>query len=170
MSPRRRKQRANSSVVAPSLLTKPMPSSEMSGWQGNSPETWQVSTSRTLLGLLPSGFDCDATAIEVGVTLPVAPLEVGVTPAVAPLEIAAEYANHLAKQWPEVAVYCEERQAESDIIRVAVVASAWDFELEKTAYDLMWIPEAEEAGVVLDVTVYFENRCTPDLAGLTRAR
>jgi hypothetical protein len=131
----------------------------VSGWEGSAPETWQVSTSRTLLGLQAGGFDSNVTVTEVGVTL-----------TVVPAEIAKSYAKHLAKQRPEAVVYCEERQADPDTLRILVVAPTWDSELERAAYDLMWIPEAEEAGVVLEVKVCFENRCAPDLAGFTRVR
>jgi len=154
-----RNLRANSGIVAPSLRTRPLPPSEVSGWEGSDPETWQVSTSRTLLRLHAGGFDSNVTVTEVGVTL-----------TVVPAEIARSYAKHLAEQWPEAAVYREERQAEPDTLRLLVVAPTWDSELERAAYDLMWIPEAEEAGLVLEVEVCFENRCAPHLTGFTRVR
>jgi hypothetical protein len=159
VSPRRRDLRETSSVVGPPLPTRPLPSTEMSGWQGNAPETWQVSTSRTQLGLSAGGVDCDATFMEVGVTL-----------TVAPAEIARAYADRLGERWPEVAVYYGKSQAGPDALRIAVVAPKWDLELEKATYELMWIPEAEEAGLALDVTAYFEDRSAPDLTGFTRVR
>jgi hypothetical protein len=97
-------------------------------------------------------------------------MEVGVSLAVVPVEIAKSYANHLSEQWPEAAVYYQERQPEPNALRILVVAPTWDFELETAAYDLMWIPEAEEAGLVLDVRVYFEDRCAPELTGFARLR
>ena len=159
MNLRTRNLRADSGIVAPSLRTRSLPSSEVSGWEGSAPETWKVNTSRTLLRLQAEGFDSNVTVTEVGVTL-----------TVVLAEVAKSYAKHLVEHWPEVAVYYEERQAEPDTLRILVVAPTWDVELERAAYDLMWISEAEEAGLVLEVKAYFENRCAPDLAGFTRAR
>jgi hypothetical protein len=78
------------------------------------------------------------------------------------------YAERLRANWPQAKVYREQPQTREDVLRIVVVAPKVDFGLEKDVYDLMWIPEAEQAHVLLDVAAYFEERCAPDLSGFRR--
>lgn len=154
----------SSESVAPILSAKPEWWATYERLQASRGQVLQTVAGGMLTACYLGALSCEAdmTITEVGMPRTL----------VAPdlVNIAKAYMDRLAGKWPHVEVYREEQQENPDALRLLVVAPTWDFELEKAAYELMWIQEAEDAGLFLDVAVYFKDRCLPDSAGFRLVR